>query len=139
MEPDTVCCNCWQRSQDQRHHWSRSNRTLGPSYKVSRSNIHVLDSQTQRHQAVSLVNFAKTLLKTFYTDVSIVNICMENSDPKITLADIASMLSIIEAVSSRGAVRAEELVAVGELYNRLKTFMEFAKQQIEQTQGEANA
>jgi hypothetical protein len=64
---------------------------------------------------------------------------MENSDPKITLADIASMLSIIEAVSSRGAVRAEELVAVGELYNRLKTFMEFAKQQIEQTQGEANA
>lgn len=64
---------------------------------------------------------------------------MENSNPNITLADIASMISVIEAASSRGAVRAEELVAVGELYNRLKAFMEFAKTQLEQSQGEANA
>ena len=59
-------------------------------------------------------------------------------DPKITLADIASMISVIEAFSSRGAVKANELVTVGELYNRLKKFLEHAQQQMEQ-QGEANA
>ena len=59
--------------------------------------------------------------------------------PTITIADIASMISVIEAASSRGAVKAEELVAVGELYNRLTTFMEHAKKQLEQSQGEANA
>lgn len=64
---------------------------------------------------------------------------MENNNPTITISDIASMISVIEAASARGAVRAEELVAVGELYNRLKAFMEFARQQLEQTQGEANA
>jgi hypothetical protein len=63
---------------------------------------------------------------------------MEQS-PTITIADIASMISIIEAASTRGAIKANELVAVGELYNRLNAFLEFAKTKIEQPQGEANA
>jgi hypothetical protein len=62
---------------------------------------------------------------------------MEN--PNITLADIASMISVIEAASTRGAIKADELVAVGELYNRLTAFMAHAKSQIEKSQGEANA
>ena len=49
------------------------------------------------------------------------------------------MISIIEAASTRGAIKANELVAVGELYNRLNAFLEFAKTKIEQPQGEANA
>lgn len=59
--------------------------------------------------------------------------------PSITVADIASMISIIEASSTRGAFKANELVAVGELYNRLKQFLEFAQTQMEPSQGEANA
>lgn len=59
--------------------------------------------------------------------------------PKITLADIASMVSIIEVASTRGAIKANELVAVGELYNRLSAYLEFAKAKTEQPQGEANA
>lgn len=61
------------------------------------------------------------------------------SMPTITLADIASMIAIIEAASTRGAVKANELVSVGELYNRLQAFLEHARQQVEQTQGETNA
>ena len=61
---------------------------------------------------------------------------MEN--PTITLADIASMIAIIEAASTRGAIRANELTTVGELYNRLQAFMVHAKAQMEQSQGEAN-
>lgn len=59
--------------------------------------------------------------------------------PTITIADIASMVAIIEAASTRGAVRANELVSVGELYNRLQAFLEHAKAQVEKSQGEANA
>ena len=61
------------------------------------------------------------------------------NDPTITLADIASMIAIIEAASTRGAIRANELTSVGELYNRLQAFMDHAKAQMEQSQGEANA
>jgi len=59
--------------------------------------------------------------------------------PRITLADIASMISVIEAASTRGAIRANELTSVGELYNRLQMFLAHAKAQLEQSQGEANA
>jgi hypothetical protein len=62
---------------------------------------------------------------------------MEN--PTITLADIASMIAVIEAASTRGAIKANELVTVGDLYNRLQAFMAHAKAQVEQSQGEANA
>lgn len=69
----------------------------------------------------------------------LVNICMEQ--PTITLADIASMVAIIEAASTRGAIRANELTSVGDLYNRLQQFMAHAQAQVEQaqaTQSEAN-
>lgn len=60
--------------------------------------------------------------------------------PTITVSDIASMVSIIEVAATRGSIKADELAPVGELYNRLKKFLEFAQQQIEpQSQGEQNA
>lgn len=65
---------------------------------------------------------------------------MENQPtPNITLADVASMINIIEAGSTRGAFRANELVAVGELYNRLAEFLKFAQAQLENSQGETDA
>ena len=64
---------------------------------------------------------------------------MENTNPTITLADVASMISIIEAVTTRGAFKAEELTVVGDLYNRLKQFMDFARSQMEPPQGETDA
>lgn len=64
---------------------------------------------------------------------------MENVQPTITIADVASMISVLEAVSTRGAIRPDEMAAVGELYNRLKTFLDFARAELAQSQGEANA
>lgn len=83
------------------------------------------------------VSLAKTLQKAIHADKFVVNICM--TTPTITLADVASMISIIEASSTRGAFRANELTSVGELYNRLQAFLEYARSQLEKSQGEANA
>lgn len=57
---------------------------------------------------------------------------MEN--PNITLADIASMIAILDAMSTRGAIRANEMASVGELYTRLQAFMTHAQAQMQQTQ-----
>lgn len=60
---------------------------------------------------------------------------MEN--PNITLADIASMIAILDAMSTRGAIRANEMASVGELYTRLQTFMNHAQAQMQQAQSVA--
>jgi hypothetical protein len=71
---------------------------------------------------------------------------MENI--QLTLADLASAKNIIEAATSRGAFKADELSQVGAVYDKLSAFLtqtqaqqdaEKAAQQAaaEQTQGEA--
>ena len=68
---------------------------------------------------------------------------MENT--QLTLADLASTKNIIEAATSRGAFKAEELSQVGAVYDKLSKFLaqaqaqQAAEAQEEQTQGEANA
>lgn len=77
---------------------------------------------------------------------------MENA--QLTLADLASIKNIIEAASSRGAFKAEELTQVGSIYDKLSVFLKAAQAQqeaqaqqqaespeaqTEQSQGEANA
>lgn len=54
---------------------------------------------------------------------------------KVTLSvdDIALVFQILQAVSQRGAVRAEEMSAVGNLYNKI---FEFLKQEGVITQNE---
>lgn len=49
----------------------------------------------------------------------------ENTEntPQLTLADLKSAVNIIEASTSRGAFRAEELSAVGTVYDKLKAFI----------------
>ena len=71
----------------------------------------------------------------------------QQSQTNLTLADIASMINIIDAASSRGTFKPNEYAAVGELYNKLTRFLEEARAQLqppapqepEQPQGEANA
>jgi hypothetical protein len=55
-----------------------------------------------------------------------VNTCMENTTqpPSLTLADLASIQNIIEAASTRGAFRANELSVVGAMYDKLNAFVQ---------------
>ena len=65
---------------------------------------------------------------------------MENS--QLTLADLASIHSLIEAAASRGAFRASEMSQVGQVFDKLTAFLSAASAQKaaeENPQGEANA
>ena len=69
---------------------------------------------------------------------------MENA--QLTIADLASLHSLIDAACTRGAFKAAEMRVVGEIYDKLTRFLEASKQQAQvqseqaQTpQGETNA
>jgi hypothetical protein len=69
---------------------------------------------------------------------------MENT--QLTLADLASIHSIIEAATTRGAFRATELTPVGAIYDKLTAFLQAAnanavtaETDAPQAQGEQNA
>ena len=69
---------------------------------------------------------------------------MENT--QLTLADLASIHSIIEAATTRGAFRANELTPVGAIYDKLTAFLQAAnanavtaEPDAPQAQGEQNA
>ena len=73
-----------------------------------------------------------------------VNIYMEPI--QLTLADLASIRSIIEAASQRGAFKANELTQVGAVYDKLSAFLQASQAQLEaaaampnQPSGESNA
>ena len=72
------------------------------------------------------------------------NIYMENT--QLTLADLASIHSIIEAATTRGAFRASELTPVGAIYDKLTAFLQTAnanavtaEPEAPQAQGEQSA
>ena len=63
---------------------------------------------------------------------------MENT--QLTVADLASIKNIIEAASSRGAFKAEEMTQVGSIYDKLATFLaNVAAQQKAQAEAQAQA
>ena len=68
---------------------------------------------------------------------------MENA--QLTIADLASLHSLIDAACTRGAFKAPEMSRVGEIYDKLSRFLDAAAQQAqEQTeqappQGDQNA
>ena len=68
---------------------------------------------------------------------------MENA--QLTIADLASLHSLIDAACTRGAFKAPEMSRVGEIYDKLSRFLDAAAQQAqEQTeqappQGDTNA
>jgi len=51
---------------------------------------------------------------------------------QLTLNDLAAMKSIIDIASARGAFKPNEMMVVGQTYNKLNTFLE----SIKQSQGE---
>ncbi len=66
---------------------------------------------------------------------------MENA--QLTLADLASLHSLIDAACTRGAFKAAEMRAVGETYDKLTRFLEATKAQAQAeqapSQGDTNA
>lgn len=52
-----------------------------------------------------------------------------SEDTQLTLADLTAMKTIIDIASQRGAFRPNEMVVVGQTYNKLVTFLQQAKQQ----------
>jgi len=65
------------------------------------------------------------------------NIYMENT--QLTLADLASIHSIIEAATTRGAFRASELTPVGAIYDKLTAFLQAANANAVKADGEPEA
>lgn len=67
---------------------------------------------------------------------------MENENSHLSLSDLASLHSMIEAACNRGAFRANEMSQVGQVFDKLSNFLNAAAQQKtaeENPQGEANA
>ena len=51
--------------------------------------------------------------------------------PQITLADLGGLQNVLEAACQRGAFRAHEMKAVGELYDRLSAFLKAVQPQVQ--------
>lgn len=47
---------------------------------------------------------------------------------QLTLTDLAAMKSIIDIASARGTFKPNEMMVVGQTYNKLTTFLESVKQ-----------
>jgi len=66
---------------------------------------------------------------------------MENA--QLTIADLASIHTLIDAACTRGAFKAPEMSRVGEIYDKLTRFLEASKQQDQADQappqGDTNA
>ena len=68
-------------------------------------------------------------------------------DTQLTIADLASLHSLLDAACSRGAFRAGEMRQVGEIYDKLSAFLQAAQAQAKaqqeadqaQPQGDENA
>jgi hypothetical protein len=54
----------------------------------------------------------------------------ETADPtQLTLNELSAMKSIIDIASARGAFKPNEMMIVGQTYNKLMAFLDGAKQQ----------
>jgi len=68
---------------------------------------------------------------------------MENA--QLTIADLASLHSLIDAACSRGAFKASEMSQAGVIYDKLSRFLDAATQQAQvqadqaEPQGDTNA
>jgi len=54
---------------------------------------------------------------------------MAEQEPSITLNDIGAAVQIIDLASARGAIRGEEMAAVGNVRQRLAAFLEYSEKQ----------
>ena len=56
----------------------------------------------------------------------------EEKSPELSLQDLAVLKSVIEAATTRGAIKPKELKIVGEVYDRLCLFLEYVNKQQQQ-------
>lgn len=55
-----------------------------------------------------------------------------DSQPTLTLQDVANMIQFISVMSGRGAIKPTELSSVGDLYDRLVLFLKAAGVEVEE-------
>lgn len=55
----------------------------------------------------------------------------ETSSPELNLNDLTAMRNLIDVVTQRGVFKANELSAVGVLYDKLSAFLEASQKQQE--------
>ena len=48
---------------------------------------------------------------------------VQEQEPSLTVQDLQSLKSIIDVASSRGAFKPNEMIAVGQTYNKLEKFL----------------
>jgi hypothetical protein len=60
----------------------------------------------------------------------------ENEQPTLNLQELASMANIIDICSQRGAFKANELKQVGELYEKIVTFVNYINEKNNQENSE---
>jgi hypothetical protein len=60
-------------------------------------------------------------------------VAAEAAAPGLSIGDMATLKSIVEVASTRGAFRAEEMEVVGRTYNKLAAFVQAAIPQQEET------
>ena len=56
---------------------------------------------------------------------------MENHPTQLSITDLAVLKNVIDLACSRGAFRAPEMKAVGEVYDKLSTFLDSVIKQAE--------
>jgi hypothetical protein len=96
--------------------------------------------QAQRHQGIQVISiYPKPPLKIISAGIYALNICMENV--QLTVADMASIKSLIELAANRGVFKVNEMSQVGTLYDKLSKFLEVSAEQLRQqpAQGDQNA
>ena len=76
------------------------------------------------------INLAKTRREIKSAGFSMLNICMENTTnppeaivSAITVQDLVALKALVEAAAARGTFKAEEMTAVGTLYDKLANFL----------------
>lgn len=70
----------------------------------------------------------------------VLNICMEiNNTENLSITDLAVIKNIIDVATERGAFRAPELATVGQVYNKLSSFLNQVVKQAESDQESAQS
>jgi hypothetical protein len=96
--------------------------------------------QAQGHQVLQVISILpKSCYKIIYAGQYTLNICMENL--QLTIADMASLKSLLELAATRGTFKAAEMSQVGIVYDKLSRFLDASTEQLrqQQTSGEQNA
>ena len=67
------------------------------------------------------------------------NIFMENTNPNISIQDLATIRDLLDLACTRGAYRADEVRSVGEMYEKLTQFLKSVVEQAEAAQQAAQS